>query len=138
MAPMATHSFVGRKSNPSKYIPFTAECSVRQRTQDRLVRQRIARCAWMAIIEATIDNGPRGPPLSRRTAMLNEVVFDAQDAGHGSRSFRQLQPSGGLGHALAAHSQRVGDQLLDHGRIRREPCLDYSHSMVAGGLPQMS
>ena len=43
----------------------------------------------MAIIEAPRDSGRRAPLLSGRSATLNEVVFNALVAGHGSRGIRR-------------------------------------------------
>ena len=35
---------------------------------------------------------------------------------------RRLQMAGGFGHAIATHSQHVGDQLLGHGQfVRGQP-----------------
>jgi len=44
-------------------------------------------------MERTIDTRRRAPLLSGRSATLSEVIFDAQDAGHGSRGIRrQMKP----------------------------------------------
>jgi hypothetical protein len=44
-------------------------------------------------METTIDTCRRAPSLSGRSATLCEVIFDAQDAGHGSHGiYRQMKP----------------------------------------------
>jgi len=66
----------------------------------------------MAIIEAPRDNGRRAPLLSRRSATLNEVVFDVQVAGRGSRGIRRT--------GWASPAAWVGE-FFRHWRCHRDP-----------------